>query len=590
MEKLKARFGLDLWVTTANRRDAVYVLAASVALNLLALALPLALLQVYDRIIPNSSGGTLMLMISGVILVVAMEAVIRVARADIISWMGSQIEHNAGCRAFGRLMGAPADQLEQTGAGDLIERFSGLPMVREVFTEHWTLVACDLPFVLIFLVTFWYLAGALVLAPLAMVALIVLVALSGSAKAEKNTEDFNTIRDRRQNFTIEAIQGIHAIKSMAMETQMIQRLARLQDAVAKASHKVVLSNAGVLSNGATFTQISTLVVVVIGAMLVVDNSLTVGGLSACTLLMGRILQPVQKVVAMWGRFQSADMMRERFQGLFDLPSEHSELARPAQISRGSVEFRDVTFAYGKHAPIFEHVSLSIEHGERIAISGDNGSGKSTLLRLMYGSSIASSGEILLDGMPVADCYRNAQESGGVAFVPQRGELFRGTILENLTMFKPSLRRVALRIASDLGLDEVVYRLPQGYNTRVGEGSAEALPRGVTQRIAVVRALTRQPRILLFDEANAAMDSQGDERLRQYFEALDRDTTLIMVTLRPSLQKLADRLFKIEDTAVNPVRFRLDAPQPPSQPPPVLTTVPNTGAAIASPAAKIGHAS
>lgn len=553
------------WVSKANRRDARFVFAGSVTLNLLALALPLALLQVYDRIIPNSSHGTLLLMIGGVAVVVMAEALMRVARADIISWMGAQIEHRAGCRAFGRLMGAPADELERTGAGELIERFSGLSMVREVFTEHWTLLACDLPFVLIYVVTIWYLAGWLVLAPLAMMALVVATAIRGSKVAEEAIEEFNSVRDRRQNFTIEAIHGIHSIKSMAMEAQMIQRLARLQDAVAKASHKVVLSNASVLSNGATFSQMSTLAVVIIGAVLVVDNHLTMGGLSACTLLTGRALQPVQKAVAMWGRFQNAQIMRQRFESLFELSPECPEGTPPLDIREGAVEFRDVTFGYGTGEPILKNVSLRIAPGERVAIAGDNGSGKSSLLRLMYGSMAPSQGQVLMDGQPVSGFDRNARKHGGIAYIPQRGELFRGTILDNMTMFQPGLRRDALRIARELGLDEVIFRLPQGYHTRIGDGSTEAMPRGVAQRLAVVRALTRQPRVILFDEANAAMDNQGDEHLRRYFEAMPRTTTLIMVTLRPSMQKLADRVLQIDNGTVVPAINRQDAS------PPVVTT-------------------
>lgn len=559
-------FKIDKWVSETNLKDARYVLAASVSLNLFALALPLALLQVYDRIIPNSSYGTLFLLVVGVGSIVLLEALMRVARADIISWMGAQIEHRAGCKAFARLMEAPADDLEQAGAGDLIERFSGLPMVREIFTEHWTLLVCDLPFAVIFLATIWYLAGWLVLAPLALIGLIVFIAVKGSPGAEKAVEDFNKIRDHRQNFTIEAIHGIHSIKSMALETQMIQRLARLQETVATRLHKLVLSNASVLSNGSTFSQLSTLSLVVLGAFMVVDNQLTIGGLSACTLLTGRALQPIQKAVAMWSRFQNAQLLRARFESLLDLPSEHAEGATPLKIEKGGIELRNVSLHYDPQAPILRNVSLKFEPGAKVAIAGDNGSGKSSLLRLIFGSMRPTEGLVLVDGQPIADFDRNAQKSGGIAYVPQRGELFKGTILDNLTMFRPSLRHEALRIAGELGLDDVIYRLPQGYHTRVGDGSTEALPRGVAQRIAVVRALTRKPKVLLFDEANTAMDNQGDERLRAYLEKMDRGTTLIMVTLRPSLQKLADSVLQLEKGRLVPAPPRQAPPQPAVQPP------------------------
>ncbi len=525
-----------------------YIATATIFLNILALALPLALLQIYDRIIPNSSTGTLLLLLGGVISAVVLEGLLRVARADIVGWIGVQFEHAASCRAFAHVFSAPADELEKVGPGELLERLSGLPTVREVFSENWTLVVCDLPFVLLFLGAIAYLAGWLVLAPVAILACFALFAALGSASSEKAIREFNTVRDRRQNFSIEVIHGVHSVKSMAMEAQMIQRYARLQEAVARHSHRVVQVNTNSLGAAAVFSQLLTLSVVIAGSLMVVENHLTVGGLSACTLLAGRALQPVQKAVALWTRWQTAKLMRARFETVFELPREPHAENPVRQPIVGAIEMRGVVLRHDAESqPLFDGLDLVVKPGERIAIDGDNGSGKSTLLRLLHGSIAPSEGEVLLDGVPIVDHERDhLLRTDGIAFIPQRGELLRGTILENLTMFRPERRKEALRLAGILGLDEVVYRLAQGYHTRVGDGSSDILPRGVVQRVAVIRALVARPRVLLFDEANAAMDGPGDERLRQYFESMDRDTTLIMVTLRPSMQRLADRVLRIED--------------------------------------------
>jgi ATP-binding cassette, subfamily C, bacterial LapB len=550
-------------LSRTDRRSNAYVAVASVVLNVLALALPLALLQIYDRIIPNSSRGTLLLLVAGVATAVLLEAVLRVARSDIVGWIGIQFEHRAGCAAFSRIMASPAEELERTGAGELIERLSGLPMVREVFSEQWTLLVCDLPFVLLFLGAIAYVAGGLVLAPLVVLAVFVGLAALGTRRVSQAISDFNAVRDRRQNFSMEVVQGIHAVKSMAMEGQMIQRYARLQESVAAASHKVVLGNSRAMAVGQAFSQLLTLAVVVPGGMMVVHNSLTVGGLSACTLLAGRALQPVQKAVALWTRFQTARMMRRRFASVFELPEEARPAVTAAGGIRGAIAFEGVCFGRGEAGDeIFRGVDLHVRAGERVAIVGDNGSGKSTLLRLVLGSARPQAGRVLIDGVPV-DEYDPAQLRQSIAYVPQRAELFRGTILENLTMFRPHLRAEALRIAEQLGLDNVVYHLPNGYDTRVGDGSSEALPRGVTQRIAMVRALAAAPRILLFDEANAAMDGPGDEQLRKFFETHDLGCTQILVTLRPSLQKLAGGVYEIRDRGLHP---RLPPPPAPAAAP------------------------
>lgn len=523
----------------------IHVVLASLFLNLLALALPLALLQVYDRIIPNAAHGTLAMLLLGVLAAVLLEALLRTARAVLLSWAGVQFEHRAATEAFARVMAAPADELEHRGAGELLERMAGLPTVREVFAEHWTLLACDLPFVALFLGVMWLIAGWLVLAPAAILAAIVVTGALGADRVRKAIQTFNQVRDRRQNFSIEVIQGIHAVKSMAMESQMVQRYARLQEAVAEASHAVTAGNSTAMSVGTAYSQLATLVVVTAGASMVVDHHLSVGGLAACTMLTSRALQPVQKAVALWTRFQTAKLMRERFATIFDLPVEPAPAMAASGPVQGSVVLRDVSLAVGDGEELFRALDLSVMPGERIAIVGDNGSGKSSLLRLIAGGLRPSSGEVLLDGFPVADWDKEALANEGIAYVPQHGELFRGTIIENLTMFRPHLRKEALRIARELGLDEVVFRLPQGYHTRVGDGSSDALPRGIVQRIAVARALATKPRVLLFDEANATMDGGGDERLRRYLAGMGRDCTMILVTLRPSLQKMVDRLLMIE---------------------------------------------
>lgn len=528
-----------------GRGRATHIAVASVVLNLLGLALPLALLQVYDRIIPNSSHGTLLLLVALVLGALLLEGALRLARAEIIGWTGIQFEHAAGRQAFARILGTPTEELEKVGSGELLERLSGLPAFREFYGENWTLVICDLPFVAVFLMGIWYLAGALVLAPMAVLAMFVVAAAWELKGARKAVGEFHQLRDRRQNFTLEVIHGVHAVKAMAMEQQMVQRYARLQESVTAAAHRMMGGTSMAMNFSTLFAQLTTLSVVVFGAMMVVDNALSVGGLAACTMLAGRALQPIQRAAGLWTRFHTVVHLRQRFDSVFALPRERSGAHRPDSIE-GRVELHGVSFAFGAAEPLFRDLDLTVEPGERVCIVGDNASGKSTLLRLILGVLEPTAGEVLLDGRPLRDHDRGALLAGGVAYVPQTGHLVQGTILDNLTLFRPHLRRPALKAAQELGLDDVIAALPQGYSTVVGKGSGDALPRGVIQRIAVARAVATSPRVLLFDEANAAMDGNGDETLRGYLERWDRGHTLIMVSLRPSLQRLADRVLALQD--------------------------------------------
>ncbi|WP_185961521.1 peptidase domain-containing ABC transporter [Telmatospirillum sp. J64-1] len=534
-------------------RKSLPILAlASLFLNLLALALPFALLQVYDRIIPNASHGTLLLLVLGVATAFILESVLRVARSAITGWVGARFEHAASVAAFNHLLGTPEHVLERDGTGVHFERMSAIPAIKENVADNGVTLALDLPFVAVFLGLIWLLAGSLVLVPLALLLLFGLIVLRQATGLRKAIAEYNTVRDRRLSFNIEVLGGIHSVKSMAMEGQMLQRYVRLQEAVAKANHDIVMRNTSALAVSGLFGQLTMVAVVAYGSTFVIDNALTVGGLAACTLLAGRAMQPIQRAVSYWTRLQGVRLSRQRAEEIFALPHP----ARPANPHRakvrGAIELKSVRFRWeGAEEDLFSGLDLTVAPGECIGISGANGCGKSALLGLIRGSIQPNEGQVLLDGVPIGDWDRESLAHGGIGYLASQAQLFRGTLLDNLTMFRKELRKPALEAAHRLGLDELVATMPQGFLTRIADGASDSMPRGIRQRIAIARVLALKPRVLLFDEANTAMDGQGDERLRQALEELKGEITMILVTLRPSLLKLADRRYEIVDGRLNP---------------------------------------
>ncbi|MGC2857556.1 peptidase domain-containing ABC transporter [Novispirillum sp. DQ9] len=525
--------------------------AASLTLNLLSLALPLALLQIYDRIIPNSSVGTMVLLVFGVATAVVLEGGLRLARQALSGWVATRFEHRAGVAAFRSILSAPAHRVERDGTGTHLERMAALSAIKEFYADQGTAVLLDAPFIIVFLALVWMLGGELVLVLLACLALFAVVMAISGKRLRAVVEDYTTLRDRRLNFVIEILGGMHAIKSMSMESQMLQRYTRLQESVATANYQVVLRNALAQVEAGAFSQIIMVVVAAYGSTLVIGNELTVGGLAACTMLAGRALAPVQRAVGVWTRFQSMRLMRKRAEEAFTEAMDMAGAAVPAAVRaaapralNGALSLRDVEFRYNDKAPdIIRGASLEIAPGECIGISGTNGSGKSTLLGLLRGSLTPTAGEVLIDGLPVA-AHDPEVLRRDIAYLPQSAHMFRGTILDNLTMFRPDLRDDAARVVDMLGLDQLFAMMPQGWHTRIADGAADAIPGGIRQRIAIARALIHKPRVILFDEANASIDGRGDDALRGALEALKGDTTLVLVTLRPSLLRLADRRFEL----------------------------------------------
>lgn len=530
------------------------LILASVFINVLALAMPITLLQVYDRIIPNSAEGTLVLLVSGVGTALMLEALLRLGRSYVSGWMGARFEHLAGSAAMERLMNVSIIDYDRHGAGAHLERYNALSTLKEFYAGQAILVACDLPFALIYLGAIAYLASHLVVVPIIVIVLFALAAFILGRKLRTSLTSRLQADDRRFSFIIEVLSGIHTVKGLAMEEQMVRRYERLQETCAEAEYNVALNSASAQSTGALFSQIVLFGVVGYGATFVIDGALTVGGLAACTMLSGRSMQPMQKAVGIWTRLQSIQLARERLSDLFGMQVEKMPGLPELPQVKGDVELDNVTFTYGKNKdgevlpPLFENVNIHIKAGETVGVSGGNASGKTSLLYIIMGVLAPTGGAVRIDGLDIGE-YAPSSIRRQAAYLPQEGILFNGTILENITMFRDDKSDDALDISKILGLDTVVAHMPQGYETKVGDGASDKLPRGFRQRIAIARALVDKPRILLFDEANTSMDGAGDATLKFLLERLKGRVTLVLVTPRPSMLSIADRIFDIVDTNV-----------------------------------------
>lgn len=523
---------------------------ATFFINILALAMPLTILQIYDRIVPNSAAGTLALLILGVGSALILEGLLRVARSFVSAWMGARFDHLAGCAAVDRLLNANIIDYERQGAGAHLERLQALTTLREFYSGQAILNLLDLPFAVLFIGIIAYLAGWLAWIPVVLALGFLLSALVVGEKLRKALEGRSTADDRRFNFIIEVLGNIHTLKSMAMEEQMQRRYERLQEGCATWNHDVALQSAKALGVGSLFAQLTQFSIVGFGSTLVIDGELTVGGLAACTMLAGRAMAPLQKAVGMWTRYQTIRLARERAHGLFEIKPEAPRGLPEFPPIEGAIELQNASFNFGKNRDgeqlpdIIRNVTLRINPGEAIGISGGNVSGKTTLLYLMMGGLRPTEGRVLIDGNDLTE-FDPVSIRKQIGYLPQEAVLFNGTLLENITMFRPDREEEALEMARYLGLDNVVAHMPFGYDTKVGEGATDSLPRGIKQRIAIARALVDRPRILLFDEANTAMDGAGDTNLRNLMEQLRGRVTLVLVSCRPSLLKLADRVYDLQ---------------------------------------------
>jgi len=540
------------------------VLAASFTLNLLALVMPIVILQTYDRIVPNNSYETLLLLVVFVAGALILDAFLRLGRTYITGWAAARFEHRLGCTMAARLLSSDLGAFERSAAGVHLDRMTAIDRLRDFYCGQSMLVMVDLPFALLFLALIAYLAGALVLVPLAVLIGFAILAWKLGQHLRVAIENRSEVDDRRYNFIIELLTGIHTVKALGMEAQMVRRYERLQESSAASGIEVNMLSGRAQSLGALFSNLTMVLTAGIGCLWVINGELTTGGLAASSLLAGRSLQPLLRAMGLWTQFQNVQVARGRVTEAMATPTECRAALPALPPVKGALALKGVRFAFDADGPeLFTGIDLAVPAGAAIGIRGANGIGKSTLLRLIMRLYRPTGGSITLDGYNLAD-YDPLSIREQIVYLPQQSVLFQGTIMENLTGFRgEEAIEPALEAAVKLGLDSVIARLPDGYQSRVGESGADALPGGIRQRIAIAHALARKPRVVLFDEANSYLDAAGDAMLRGALEELKGNTTLVLVSHRPSLLQLADEIYEIQDGQLVHRASRA-LPKPPEQ--------------------------
>lgn len=514
----------------------VSIYIGSFVINLLALAMPLAVFVVYDRILPGHEAQTLWLLMVALVGVVILDAALRVARAYIVGWTSANHEYAASTEAVSRILHAPPASIEAEPASVHAERLRAFDDLRDLHGGRWRLLLLDLPFVFLSLAIVGVIGGYLMLAPIALILLLGSVSMAGGTALRKLLRTRARHDDRRSDFIAESLNGIQTIKTMAMEPLFQRRFERLQMLGAASSHRTISLGNSTQIIGSLCSALAVVSVVTLGAYMVIEGMLTIGTLAACTWLSVRTIQPILQALDLWTEKQVRAVARGRIAALFELAPEECPPHSGVSGFSGAIALSAVSFAHGPDRPlVLKNINLEVEPGQIIGLCGRDGSGKSTLLDLIRGELEPTTGEVRLDSYDPSGAARGSLAKW-LAHVPQEPTIFNGTVLENITMFRSGAAIDAAREAARLiGLESDIHHLPAGYDTILGEGITDELPPDLLQRISIVRALSRKPTILLFDEGNSFLDAQSDAMLRQGLEWLKGHTTVVLASQRSTLR-------------------------------------------------------
>ncbi|MGN7612045.1 peptidase domain-containing ABC transporter [Magnetococcales bacterium HHB-1] len=530
-----------------TRRNMFDLGVAALVGNVLSLALPLTLMQVYDRILVYESFNTLGWLVFSCFLAIVLESVLRYMRGMLTGWMAARFEHNTGIHAMDRLLSSGLTSFESCGLGVHLDRMNAIQVLRNLRAGQIYQVVMDLPFAFLFIFFIALLGGDLVIVPLVVVTIFFIIFLFLRKRFVQLKANQSKIDDRRYNFLIELFSGIHLVKSLSFEDQMLHRYDSLLSSLAESNDQVTLWGQVPGNVGHLFSQVMMFGIIAMGGTLVIEGEISLGVLTACTMLGARAVQPIQSAVAFWLCLSEAEVAQKQLDALLNLPSDIPADAPtfPQDIS-GSVVVRELSFRYQEDLPwLIKDMTISFPARSITGIMATGAAGTTTLAYLMMGMLEPSSGAVLIDDYNIRG-WDHTDLHGRVEYLPQNGVLFNGTILDNIAVFDSRRRAAALSAAALFGLDEVVANMTQGYETEVTSQSNNTLPTGLIQRIALARAFVIRPRILIFDKSNALMDQESETIFLELFERLKGKCTIIMISNHPGLLSYCDALYELID--------------------------------------------
>jgi ATP-binding cassette subfamily C protein LapB len=532
-------------LATACRDLSPTVIIASVFINFLSLMMPLAVMQVYDRIVPRQATETLGALMMVVICVVLVEAVLQISRGHVLRWSATQLAWQAYRELLTRLLLSPQAALSQESAGRTLDRAQALTAYAEWHGSPSRLVLIDVPFVLLFLGLAAIIGGWLVMIPIILFTVFGIAAIRHGEKLRRASEDRSIEEMKVRDFLIETLTGLTTVKAGGMEPQMLQRFDRLLESQAACSSRLVRLGEEAQAYAGLLSHLIQIVSVTLGAILVIGDAMSVGTLACCVMLAGRAVQPLLRCYSVWNELQGVVMGLEKAAPLLNLPqvSPASKVERvngPLSINLDNVSLRDK-----RGGVILDCATIDIPAGAIVALMGRDGSGKSTIVDFLCGANAPESGRLSLSGYAFESDAAILKPA--ISVVRPGNATIRGTILDNITMYRQGDEtEIAIEAARLIDLDREILHLPLGYETPLAEGVGAELPPGIVQRINIARAIARRPGLLIIDEANTALDLKADQKLAHGLQRLRGHATIFIVTNRPSLAKIADRVLVLED--------------------------------------------
>ncbi|MHA6334657.1 type I secretion system permease/ATPase [Qipengyuania sp. CAU 1752] len=525
-----------------ERRSFWPVILASLVINMLAVALPLFTMNVYDRVIPNRATETLWVLGAGVALVFVLEFALRRGRTSVLDQISRRLDLKLSQKIFGRLLATPLQE-RQGHTGSLAARVSEYAIVRDFFASTTVVLMIDVAFLFVFVGVIAIIGGWLALIPLTIILAMLVAGFYLQRKVTNAAQDAQADYGLQQTLLVESLSGMETLKSMGGEGGALGRWYRLAEAGGNSQEKLRNVNSVAVGLAQSFQQVSTVSLIIGGYYLFAAGEISMGAIIAIVMLASRSLAPAGQIAFVLTRGRQAKEMLSSIERLFEATDERQRggSLAPAQIAKPVVAFEKVRFTYPDASqPALDGIDLTITPGERVAIVGRVASGKSTLGRVLCGLYEPGEGSVLVNGLDTGQ-YRPEQLREALRFVGQDAALFSGSVRDNLALGRRDATDERILAAlQQTGADQFLAR-EGGFDRPVGEAGRK-LSGGQRAFLSLARALVTPCELLFLDEPTGAMDSQTEKLfVERLGSALTPDQTLVIATHRPALFSLCNRL-------------------------------------------------
>ena len=524
------------------------ILLAALFVNIFALCAPFFVMNVYDRVVPNHATDTLWVLAFGIMIIITADFILKLVRSYFVDLAATRADNKLSAYIMEKVLGRRMEQ-NNMSVGMMASNIQSYEAIR-YFTSSMTVVSLiDLPFFVLFLAVICIISWVFVI-PLVIAAIIILLyALSVHISLKKLSDAMSEASQQRQGLLIETLNNQETIKSFNAAGRMQTLWEKATRFTVQYSSKLRFIGGTVGNFAGWVQQTAGVVIILVGVYLIVDGKLTQGALIACYLLSTRALAPIAQIAGLLTQYYQASSALNMLNQTVDAEQERENLkgwvSHPHLI--GHIEFKNVSLCYPNEShSALNNISFSIRAGEKVAILGKVGSGKSSIEKILLSLYKPTEGSVFIDQTNISQ-IDPAELRSQIGYIPQDIQLLNGTVLSNIVLGNPHVSRVALEQSLVVsGLSQILKAHEDGLSLQVGEGGHK-LSGGQRQAVAVARAIAQNAKILVFDEPTSAMDTPLENHvihhLKHYMTA---QHTLILVTHKPTLLTLVDRIIILED--------------------------------------------